>query len=375
MQGEEGLFIINEIREEEVMKKYCSRLDLLRFLAALVVAFFFHYIIVFGDSPVGGNIIGDALNKYGGYVVELFYVVSGFVMYIAYAERIREGQTYFTKYITDRVVRLYPAMIISVVLTIIPMWLGYAFWDTAVASDSAVTLLAIFLNLLGLNGGTVSGYTFMTSVNGPSWYITVLLICYLVFYGIIKLCRGSKGAENVAFIFIIILGIFFYLNSMNIPMMFVCCTRGYVFFFIGVFLAQIYGRTNWIGNLIMCAISIIMIWMYFFASKHELFISDSLELGLFIVCPIVMLFIGFFPLEYICSNVVVKFLGGISFGIFLWNLPVFIWVRFVEKYMDESFDYGSITTYLLIVAINCTVGVLSYILIDKLLVNRIKNKL
>ncbi len=357
------------------MKKYCSRLDLLRFLAALAVAFFFHYIIVFGDSPVSGNIVGDALNKYGGYVVELFYIISGFVMYTAYSERIREGRTNFTKYLTDRVVRLYPAMIISVIATIIPMWAGYALWDEAVSNDSAVTLFAIFLNLLGLNGGTVLEHTFMTTVNGPSWYITVLLICYLLFYGIIKLCRGSKGAENVAFMVMIILGIFFYINPMNIPMMFVCCTRGYIFFFIGVFLAQIYGKTNWIGNLILCAISVIMIYMYFFASHHDLLMNESLEFGLFIVLPIVMFFIGFFPLEYICSNVVVKFLGGISFGIFLWNLPVFIWVRFVEKYMDESFTYGSVTTYIIIVAINCVVGILSYILIDKLLVKYIKKRI
>ncbi len=357
------------------MKKYCSRLDLLRFLAALAVAFFFHYIIVFSDSPVSGNIVGDALNKYGGYVVELFYVISGFVMYIAYSERIREGQTIFTKYLTDRIVRLYPAMIISVIVTIIPMWLGYHMWDEAVSNDSAVTLLAIFLNLLGLNGGTVSGFTNTTSVNGPSWYITVLLICYLLFYGIIKLCRGSKGAENVAFTVIIILGIFFYINPMSIPMMFVCCARGYIFFFIGVFLAQIYGKVNWIGNLLMCAVSILMVCMYFFASDHNLLMSESIEFGLFIVCPIVMFFIGFFPLEYICSNVVVKFLGGISFGIFLWNLPVFIWVRFVERLMGESFTYGSITTYLIIVSINCAVGVLSYILIDKLLGNFLRKKL
>ena len=54
-------------KEKVVMKKYCSRLDLLRFLAALAVAFFFHYVIVFGDSPLGGNIVGDALNKYGDF--------------------------------------------------------------------------------------------------------------------------------------------------------------------------------------------------------------------------------------------------------------------------------------------------------------------
>ncbi len=357
------------------MKKYCSRLDLLRFLGALAVAFFFHYIIVFGDSPLSGNIIGDALNKYGGYAVELFYVISGFVMYIAYSERVREGQTVFTKYLTDRIVRLYPAMIISVVVTVIAMWLGYAIWDEAVAVDSSVTLLAIFLNVLGLNGGTVMGLPSLTSVNGPSWYITVLLICYLLFYGIIKLCRGSKGAENVAFVIIIILGMFIYINPTNIPMMFVCCARGYIFFFIGTFIAQIYGKVNWIGNLVMCVISILMVCMYFFASQHDLFMSDSIEFGLFIICPIVMFFVGFFPLEYICSNVVVKFLGGISFGIFLWNLPVFIWVKFVEKYTGEEFAYDNITTYIIIVLINCAVGVLSYILVDKLLVKFIKKKL
>ena len=357
------------------MKKYCSRLDLLRLLAALAVAFFFHYIIVFSDSPLSGNIVGDALNKYGGYVVELFYVVSGFVMYMAYSNRIREGNVNFTKYLTDRIVRLYPAMIISVIVTIIPMWIGYAIWDEGVSNDSAVTLLAIFLNMLGLNGGTVSGFTAQTSVNGPSWYITVLLLCYLIFFGIIKLCRGSKGAENVAFTIVIILGIFLYINPMNIPLMFVCNTRGYIFFFIGVFLSQIYGKVSYVGNILMCVVSIGMIAMYYFASEHNLFMSDSLEFGLFVICPIVMFFIGFFPLEYICSNVVVKFLGGISFGIYLWNLPVFIWVKFIERYTGEEFAYGNLTTYIIIVSINCVAGILSYVLVDKLMVNAIKKRI
>ena len=43
--------------------------------------------------------------------------------------------------------------------------------------------------------------------------------------------------------------------------------------------------------------------------------------------------------------------------------------------MDESFTYGSVTTYIIIVAINCVVGILSYILIDKLLVNFIKKRI
>lgn len=352
-------------------RKYYSGLDLLRILAAFALAFFFHYAIVLGGSPFRGSLVGDFLNTNGGYVVELFFVISGFVIYNAYSKRIRDGKCVFTRFLLDRIIRLYPTVIATVIVICIIMWTGYALYNEPVTDNANVSIIAIILNIVGLNGGTISEAAGM-SVNGPSWYISVLLVCYVLFYIIIKLCRKSKGAENVCFALIITIGIFLYFYPVTMPFLLMSSARGYVFFFIGVFIAKIQQRVDWRGNIILCIASIVLIAMYAFAYNYDLITNNGLEIGLAIVCPIVVFFICFTPLEYICNNKIVRFLGGISYGVFMWNMPVFIGVIFVERLFEASFNYKSILTYIIIVSINLICGALSYILIDKKLVNTIK---
>ena len=352
-------------------RRYYSGLDLLRFLAAVAVAFFFHYVIMFGDTPAKDNAVCDFLNLYGGYVVELFFVISGFVMFNAYGERIREGHTQFTKFLTDRIIRLYPAVVVTVVVVWALMWIGYYLYGEAVSDNTNVSVFAILLNLFGLNGGTFAEVSGL-SVNGPSWYISVLMVCYLLFYGIIKLCKKSRGAENVCFVLVIIIGIYLYTTSLELPLLLMSSGRGYLFFFLGVVIAELQQKVNVVGNILLCFASLVLVTMFIFAKKYGIIVNEGLEIGLAVICPIVIFFINFLPFKYICSNLVVKFLGGISFGIFLWNIPVFVGVHFVSKVWDLDFDYGDILTYLVIVGINVVCGVLSYILLDKLLVKKLK---
>lgn len=352
-------------------RKYYSGLDLLRILAAFAVAFFFHYAIVFGGSPFRGSVIGDFLNRNGGYVVELFFVISGFVIYNAYSEKIRDGKCVFTRFLTDRIIRLYPTVIATVIVICIFMWTGYALFDEPITDNANVSLLAIILNIVGLNGGTISEAAGM-SVNGPSWYISVLLACYILFFIIIKLCRKSKGAENVFFILLITVGLFLYFYPIQVPFLLLSSARGYVFFFIGVFIGKLQKKVDYRGNILLCIVSIALVCMYAFAYNYDLIINNGLEIGLAVVCPIVVFFINFKPLDYICDNKIIRFLGGISYGIFMWNMPVFIGVLFVERLSDASFHYKEVLTYILIVSINLVCGAVSYILIDKKLVNKIK---
>lgn len=352
-------------------RKYYSGLDLLRILAAFAVAFFFHYAIVLGGSPFRGSLVGDFLNTNGGYVVELFFIISGFVIYNAYSERIRDGKCIFTRFLSDRIIRLYPTVIITVIVICIFMWTGYALYNEPITDNANVSIIAIILNIAGLNGGTISEAAGM-SVNGPSWYISVLLVCYILFFLIIKLCRQSEGMENVCFVFLIIVGIFLYFHPIQVTFLLMSSARGYVFFFIGVLIAKLQQRVEWRGKILLCTMSIALVFMYAFAYNYDLIINNGLEAGLAVVCPIVIFFINFTPIEYICRNKVVKFLGGISYGVFMWNMPVFIGVLFVERICGASFDYKDVLTYIIIVSINLVCGAISYILIDKKLVNKIK---
>ena len=149
--------------------------------------------------------------------------------------------------------------------------------------------------------------------------------------------------------------------------------RGYVFFFIGCLISILQRNAAKKLRVWLIVLSIGLILMYIFAYIHDIIINESLEIGLFIVCPIILIFINFTPLEFICENKVVKLLGAISFGIFLWNLPVFIGALFFDRLFQADFDYSSPITYLLVIAANIGASVLSYILCDKMFVNKIKS--
>ena len=308
-------------------KKYYPGLDLLRIIGAVAVAYFFHYKIVLGTSPFKGTIVGDFLNTYGGYAVELFFVISGFVMWHAYSNRIREGKVRFGKYVIDRIIRLYPQVIIAVVVIVIIMQIGYAIYGEPLTDNANISPLAIVLNILGLNGGTLAEAGGM-SVNGPTWYVSVLMVCYILYYAIIKLCRGSRIAESVCFAIMIIIGIVLIYHPLQIPFLLMSSGRGYMFFFAGIFAAKL---------------------QQLLSGKWPALTRRRL-------------------LNLMCDNKVVKFLGNISYGIFIWNMPVFITALLVDRLMGETLSFRNLLTYIIIIGVNTAVGAVSHILIDKKLV-------
>ena len=346
-------------------KEYYPTINLYRFLAAIMVALFFHYSIVTGDSPFAGSVVGDFLNHNGGYVVELFFIISGFVAAGAYLTRIEDGSLTFDKFLISRIKRMYPTLIISVVAIMLMMWIGYAIWSEPLIKDSAVSPFAFILNMLGLNGGLIVEAS-LVSVNGPSWYISVLMVCYILFYATTLLRRKSVAASYIVYGIIIMIGLFVYLNPINLPFLSVSCARGYIYFFIGVLWAKVQKRlTSRKSRLIVCILSIVMILMYVFAYCYDLLYQESLEIGLCIIFPLVLIGINLEWLNKMCDNKVVYFLGNISFGVFMWNIPVLICVRLIGRIFGAEIDYSNILIFLIIAIINIVAGALSYEFIEK----------
>ena len=355
-------------------KKYYAALDLYRFLAAITVALFFHYSIVLGGSPFSGSVVGDFLIENGGYVVELFFIISGFVACNAYLDKVQQGDLPFGRFLIGRIIRMYPTMIISVIFIMVLMWLGYALWQEPLVKDSEVTLFAFILNMLGLNGGIVAESAFV-SVNGPSWYVSVLMVCYILFFAIGRLCKKSRSAMNVLYMVIIVIGLFVYLNSVNLPFISLSCARGYIYFFLGVLWAQVQSKLSFKGNVITCIAGVIIILMFIFAKYNNLLYKESLEIGLCVVFPLLLIGLNFTGLNTICDNKAIKFLGSISFGIFMWNIPTLICVRLIGHIAGTRLNPANIRLFTVIAAANIITGILSYILIEQKLTQRLQPKL
>ena len=148
-----------------------EQLTFTRYVAALTVVFF-HY----GNQVFPANIPGvHALVAAGPVAVSYFYVLSGFIMAIAY--HAPDPQQVFSakRYWLARVARIYPVYLVALLLMIAAKWHG-----------SGHDLLTVSLSI-SLLQAWIPGYPL--SLNAPGWSISVEAFFYLCFPILVMLTK------------------------------------------------------------------------------------------------------------------------------------------------------------------------------------------
>jgi len=145
-----------------------NEVDLLRFIAAMMVVFF-HYAFR-GFMGVGDNQLTtmsypilSSLAKYGFLGVNLFFMISGFVIILS------ASRGNLQKFVSSRILRLYPAFWICCSLSLfIPLVVGGGrlSWEL---------LNTYFVNLTMLNG-----FVDVPSIDGVYWSLFVEIKFYLL---------------------------------------------------------------------------------------------------------------------------------------------------------------------------------------------------
>ncbi|MET3879055.1 peptidoglycan/LPS O-acetylase OafA/YrhL [Chitinophaga sp. OAE865] len=173
-------------------------LDAIRGIAAIIVVLyhwqFFYYA---NDTWVQGGFEKTALPFYiylqafyndGMVAVDLFFLLSGFIFFWLYAERIATRNIHFGKFMFFRISRLYPIHLVTLVTVAILQWLmlrnaGHYF---IIQLNDGYHFV---LNLLFMqNWGFEKGPSF----NGPSWSVSVEVALYLMFFVICYLKLQHK---------------------------------------------------------------------------------------------------------------------------------------------------------------------------------------
>lgn len=155
-----------------------GQIDALRGLAACLVAFVFHafYILqVNRTGPLDGIPGFTWLHAYGWTLVDLFFVISGFIFSHVYLNNceLKTGVT-FKSFMIARVARLYPLHLLTFFMIIPAIAIGVGLphdYDNFDVKHAVLNLL--MLQVSGLNDGL--------SFNIPAWSISVEVFCYLAF--------------------------------------------------------------------------------------------------------------------------------------------------------------------------------------------------
>jgi peptidoglycan/LPS O-acetylase OafA/YrhL len=177
----------------------------LRFFAALWVIIFTYWPLLAGHIDIG------LFNK--GYLgVELFFVLSGFILSHVYLDEIGEGRFVYGRFLVHRIARIYPLHIATLLLTLGMVFAASAKGmnlDANIASWESLPAQILMLHAWGLAPEA--------SWNHPSWSISAEWFAYLGFPLIAGLAWQLRAkplmAVGLSMMFLIVLYTLFPLFS------------------------------------------------------------------------------------------------------------------------------------------------------------------
>lgn len=298
------------------MKKNTDFIYLLRFIAALFVVLS-HY------SPIRNSLINN-----GGEAVSFFFLLSGFILVVAYEKQITQNNLPVISFYVKRIARIYPLYLFALFLT-----LSYHFLIQNSHSHLGLKLsFELFM---------VQTWFYPGSINYPDWSISCELFFYLLFpMYILKLkdlnINYALLMASTLIIFTVLIS--YLLDNLSLFSLKTDLKDGYLYqhpifrfpvFFLGNVLGFMYLKNVEIPKKYLLVMLILgSICIAFWTLKPVTYGLSIKQLGLlFIYISLIFSLLQNDVLanRYLTNRVFIL-LGEISYGIYLLQFPVFSFV-------------------------------------------------
>lgn len=338
-------------------QKRCYSLDALKVFATILIVFHHYQQMTGAYFEHGINYFGGKF--YFGYIVELFFVLSGYFMF-KYIERIKNG-LHFKQFYLARMQRLLPLVMISAICyEILLICYEKVFQQTYF--DIKPTLWGTIIDSLGVQTGWVFAEPF---VNAPTWYISVLFLCYATFYLVTFLSQKLHISSRYLYVAMILLGCSINTFGINLPFFNNQSSRGFYSFFAGILLSTYFyeKKTSWKECLISFLVSVFLIFCIVF---HYDFVENGLVYLLtFCLYPsIIILFQSPIISNLFSSRFWGKW-GEFSFDVYIWHNLLFIAMFLILRFLNRTPDFNKHSNMYLFCLIAEIVGLFSYLLIER----------
>lgn len=308
-------------------------------------------------------------------------MLSGFVMFYSYGDKISEEKTDFWEYAYGRIVRIFPmyltALFLSAVLILISRYLE-------VHTPTDDTASNFILSLFGIHylGFTPPKYSF----DPPAWFISVLLFLYAVFFFV---CNRSKthGKLAVKSILMIFLGLcmqraYWLAPDIYLPLFNLDIGRGLVAFFSGVLLNYVYRYIKEFSKPKKTAVILILfltVTTVYIVSKANIIPASSIGeprifCSLFLFPAVVLIVLNTPFIGRFLDRPMFVFLDGISYYVYLFHYPVIMVLRILKYGMGFNIDFSTGEFFLMYLGIIMIIGGLAKLLDDRIRKKLMNNK-
>ena len=347
---EKGLFM------EKTTHNYS--LDFLKIVAATGIVFH-HY------QATTGVRFENFINFKGswfdwGYLVELFFILSGYFTY-RYISVIREGSVTLFDWWKKRALRLLPMCAISVVAFEIIILIYNSIFTQPLWNQS-VSIWNTFIAAIGVQ----EGWSFFNPViNNSVWYISVLMLCYILFYVFTALSAKIKCNPLYFYVAVIFFGIGIRIYGIEKPFMNWQVSRGYYAFFFGLLLAAYiskYGirkKEIVISSILTVGLILVFIFCPQYATQHINFIIT------FLLFPSIIILFETKPAHMIFRHKIWETISGISFEVYLWHLPLMVLWCLIRDSANWYPNMNSVWSMMIFTLASWAVGTIMYFCLER----------
>ncbi|MBQ6372135.1 MAG: acyltransferase [Oscillospiraceae bacterium] len=340
-------------------KRRDHALDFLKITATLVIVLH-HYERAFGTHFSTLN-FGNGV-FYFGYMVELFFMISGFIAFSGIG-KIQEELS-FDKYFRSRLLRLLPLAALS---TAVFSAMYLIVWGTEGFSLFKAIATAACIQ----KGGPFDE----ALVNSHLWYLSMLLICYAFFFIIIRAGQRLRINWRYGCLFMIVLGASITSATWDLPFLNNSAARGYMSFFMGVLLAAFLKEHEPGLPAFFCSLAIVTATVLMLVFRY-----DIMEYGIgyilaFVFYPALIILFESPPLQAALDRRILGIMAQIAFNVYIWHFDFNTFCAVVNDLFKLGIDYSTRKAEMAVVLLCIVIGTLSFYLIEKPLSKLIKKRL
>ena len=329
--------------------------DFLKF-AASVILVLHHY------QQVNNVFIDNGINFYSGhfywgFLVDLFFLISGFFLFSSVG-KITEGSLKFKDYYLHKCIRLLPLVSLAgIIYFLVNNYLycnvmGGYYIARSTGTELVLTFLGMQVGWANLEG---------SNLNPPMWYISALLIAFVVLYLLVSLSRKTKLNYVFPLAGLIIISVLGDLFEFDLPFFQQDSRRAYIDVTIGLLLAAFIKRRKLKGfHYIFVALALIAgAALYLVALGDERLLLERYALS-FLFFPAVMILCASDAAKKIFSGKVWNVLGGASFDTYVLHVICLLLIRCANKGWNLGLNFENWWLEYLTCLVIFGIGLLSY---------------
>lgn len=333
--------------------KYRAEIDGLRALAVIPVIIFHANFGLFSGGYVG---------------VDVFFVISGFLITNIINEEIKDNRFSFKSFYERRARRILPVLYIVVIATLIFSWFVLLPDNLVSVAKSSISIALFSSNFYFWSERGYFGVAGELKPLLHTWSLAVEEQFYIFFPVILVLLRNYQKSQLLLLISIlaISLGTSYYLTPIHFDTAFYFPLTRVWELLVGSLCAFLYSdsglkKSASINDLLSTLGLVLVLYSYYAYDSSTLFpyvnaLIPVAGTAIFLVASRNSNFI-----KRIFSNIFLVYIGSISFSLYLWHQPVFAFARIMNLFDNNKF---------VCIVITFALSVISYVCVERPMRNK-----